>query len=344
VRTESLIVAAATFCIAFLLTAWVRRHALARGQMDIPNTRSSHVTPTPRGGGLAIVVTATAAFLALAATGLLPARVAIALAGGGVAVAAVGYVDDRLQTSAAVRLVVHLAAAVWGLAWLGGLPPLSFGGVPLSLGWAGQLLGVLGIVWMLNLFNFMDGLDGIAASEGAFIGWGGALLATVSAIGPSVAAASAAFGAACLGFLVWNWPPARIFMGDVGSGYLGFTLAILALAASAERPVAFWVWLILGGVFIVDATATLIRRSFRGDRVYEAHCSHAYQWLARRWGSHLQVTLSVLAVNVLWLLPCAWLAVSHARSADLICVAALLPLVVIAIVAGAGKREIPSRE
>jgi Fuc2NAc and GlcNAc transferase len=186
----------------------------------------------------------------------------------------------------------------------------------------------------------MDGIDGIAASEAAFVSGAAAFLG-LSAMQAGVAPAAAVFCAAACGFLLWNWPPARIFMGDVGSGYLGFVISVLALAATRNDPVAVWVWLILGGVFFVDATVTLGRRTARGDRVYEAHRSHAYQWLARRWGKHLPVTLAVLTVNVLWLLPAAWFASRHPGIAAWVVLAAYLPLAVLVVAAGAGKAEQP---
>jgi Fuc2NAc and GlcNAc transferase len=154
-----------------------------------------------------------------------------------------------------------------------------------------------------------------------------------------VAALGLVLAPSCLGFLVWNWSPAKIFMGDIGSGYLGYLIAIIALAAVDESPDALWPWLILGGAFFVDATVTLVRRIVRGDRVYEAHQRHAYQWLARRWRSHKIVTVSMIAVNLLWLLPCACAAVLNPRLATWIAIGALSPLVVVAIAAGAGRRE-----
>jgi Fuc2NAc and GlcNAc transferase len=148
-----------------------------------------------------------------------------------------------------------------------------------------------------------------------------------------------AFAAACGGFLAWNWPPAKIFMGDVGSGYLGYAIAVLALAAARENSVALLVWLILGAVFFVDATVTLLRRLARRERVYEAHRSHAYQWLARRWQSHRRVTVAVLLVNFFWLLPCALVAVRHPVWAGWMVVLAIVPVTVAALLAGAGRAE-----
>jgi Fuc2NAc and GlcNAc transferase len=261
----------------------------------------------------------------------------MAIAGGGVLVAIVGLLDDRRRLSAAVRFAVHLAAAGWALLWLGGLGPLRVGDHVVVFGWSGYMLGVLGIAWVLNLFNFMDGIDGIAASEATFVAWSGAVL--TAPLSSCAAAAALIFGSACLGFLPWNWPPARIFMGDVGSGYLGYVVGVLALAATRENPAAVWIWLILGGVFFVDATVTLLRRLLRGERVYEAHRSHAYQWLARRWGSHGRVTVAVMMLNLIWLLPCAFLVTLHPDHAVAIVVVALVPLVALAIAAGSGRRE-----
>jgi len=128
-------------------------------------------------------------------------------------------------------------------------------------------------------------------------------------------------------------------MGDVGSGYLGYVIAVLALASTRDNPISLWVWLILGGVFFVDATVTLLRRASRGEPIHQAHCSHAYQWLARRWGSHRRVTVAVMMLNLIWLLPCALSVTLHPDHALGIVVVALVPLVALAVVAGAGRRE-----
>jgi Fuc2NAc and GlcNAc transferase len=193
----------------------------------------------------------------------------------------------------------------------------------------------------MNLFNFMDGTDGIAASEAIFVLCGGALLGVLSG-SAQVCWAALLCATACLGFLLWNWAPARIFMGDVGSGYLGYVIAVLALAATRANPAALWAWLILGGVFFVDATVTLLRRLARGERPHEAHRSHAYQWFARRWDSHAKVTCAVLAVDLLWLLPCAVFALRAPSFAAATAMVALLPLVLLACVVS-GRRELPQR-
>lgn len=337
---EAALIAGFAFLCSVLLTRVVRKAALSRRLLDIPNERSSHRNPTPRSGGLAIVVATTAVTSALTFMGALDSKVFFALTGGGLAVAASGLVDDYRSVAPATRLVVHVIAACWALAWLGGFPPLRLGEHVVDLGWVGQVLGVLGIVWTLNLFNFMDGIDGIAAAEAMFVSWSGALLMVLVGSAAGLTMASVAFGAACSGFLVWNWPPARIFMGDVGSGYIGYVLAILAMAVARSNDVALYVWLILGGVFLVDATVTLLRRLLRRRRVYEAHRSHAYQRLARQWASHKRVTIVATVVNVVWLLPCALATIAHPRYAGWIALAALAPLVVAALTVGAGKDEV----
>jgi Fuc2NAc and GlcNAc transferase len=331
-------IAVAVMAASALVTGWVRREAVRRLWLDIPNARSSHRVPTPRGGGLGIVIASGAGFLALWLIGAIGTNLCAALLGGGLAVALIGFRDDRQPVAAGLRLAVHFGAAAWALAWLGGVPPMQFGARLVDLGIIGDVLGAVAIVWTLNLFNFMDGIDGLAASEASFIAFAGAWLAAGAAIG-KVPAASVVFGAACIGFLPWNWPPAKIFMGDVGSGYVGYVLALLALVAMWQSPVALFAWLSLGAVFFVDATITLLRRALRGERAHEAHRSHAYQWLARSWGSHGRVTLAAMALNAGLLLPLAWSCLEEPRHAAGWLGIAMMALTAIALLAGAGRAE-----
>ncbi len=239
----------------------------------------------------------------------LPWGATFALLGAGTSVALVGFLDDHGHIAARWRLLLHFGAAIWALFWLGGLPPVQLFGVSLALGWIGHVLAAFYLVWVLNLYNFMDGIDGIAGVEVITVCLGGALLYWLKghadlAIFPLLLAAASA------GFLYWNFPPAKIFMGDAGSGFLGITLGVLSLQAAAFDANWFWAWLILLGVFIVDATYTLLRRLLRGDKVYEAHRSHAYQFASRHFGRHLPVTLGVATINLVWLLPLAlWVGV-----------------------------------
>jgi Fuc2NAc and GlcNAc transferase len=338
VAPEALVISVLALAVSASLTTAVRRMSWAHGLLDVPNERSSHSTTTPRGGGVSIVIAATLALLLLRWTDAIGTRLLLALIGGGSVVAAVGFLDDHHRVRPGIRLMVHSVAALWALLCLGGLPPLEFGHRLIDLGWAGQGLALVAIVWILNLFNFMDGIDGIAASEAVFIACAGALLGLAYASASGVPAAALAVGAASLGFLLWNWPPATIFMGDVGSGYLGYAIAVMALAATRDNPGALWTWLILGGVFFIDATVTVVRRAIRRERLHLAHRGHAYQRLAQRWGSHQLVTIAVIALDIAWLLPCALLAALYPQAASWIVPGALAPLIVLAFALGSGAR------
>ena len=314
----------------------MRRYALAKRMLDVPNARSSHAVSTPRGGGVAIAISFAVVFSIV-----VPGQsrdLILVLVPAVLFVAAIGFLDDIRDVRASLRIVVHIGALAWAVFWLedGALAPTLFG---YSLtDWPLQLMVVFVLVWLLNLFNFMDGIDGIAASEAVFVACSGAIVAAVSGQ-TAIALAFALMGAAVLGFLPWNWPPAKIFMGDVGSGFLGAVVGILSYAATLADSSTLWVWPILLAVFMTDATITLGRRFLRGERWYEPHRTHAYQRAALRWG-HLKVTLVVMAINVCWLLPMATLAYLYAKHGFFIAVLAYAPLVLLALLAGAGRREV----
>ncbi|MCK8664742.1 glycosyltransferase family 4 protein [Pseudomonas azerbaijanoccidens] len=326
---------------SFILTAWLRRYALTRSLMDVPNSRSSHSVPTPRGGGVAIVVVFSGVLCAMYAQSLVASSAFFAIAGAGALIAVIGFMDDHGHIDARWRLLGHFAAAIWLLFWIGGLPVVEIGGESFDLGWLGHVLAAFYLVWLLNLYNFMDGIDGIASVEAICVCLGACVLywlsgATELLRAPLLLAVSVA------GFLFWNFPPARIFMGDAGSGFLGIVLGGLSLQASWVSPDLLWGWLILLGVFIVDATFTLFRRLLRGDKVYEAHRSHAYQYASRRFGSHLKVTSVVALINLLWLLPIALGVVRFGLDSSLGLILAYAPLVALAIRFRAGELEAPS--
>jgi Fuc2NAc and GlcNAc transferase len=292
--------------------------------------------PTPRGGGVSIVLVFLLTVLWFVQRGALSSSLGWALIGGGLAVAVAGFLDDHFRVPTRLRLLIHFAAAEWALWWLGGIGPLQLGWISWDWGWLGQLVALVGLVWMINLYNFMDGIDGLAGMEALCVSALGGLLLAWSGLG-GLAEGALVLAAASAGFLVWNWPPAKIFMGDVGSGFLGFVFGVLAIASAKERPWLLWPWLILLSVFIVDSTLTLMRRLITGAQWYEAHCSHAYQHAARRWGSHSRVTLTIAAVNVAWLFPLALGAYVWPAVGPLFAVVALAPLVYVAFRYDAGQ-------
>lgn len=309
--------------------------------MDIPNARSSHSAPTPRGGGLAIVISYLLGLPVLGLMDILSWCSISALLGAGILVALVGFLDDQGHIAARWRLIAHFCAAAWILAWFGGVFPLALFGTTFAVGWVETGLAAIYLVWLLNLYNFMDGIDGIASVEAICVCAGGALLYILSGY-PALAAVPLLLAASVAGFLFWNFPPAQIFMGDVGSGFLGIILGALSLQAGWLFPEFFWSWIIMLGVFICDATFTLIRRLLRGDKIYEAHRSHAYQYAARQFGRHLPVTLTVGAINLIWLLPLSLLV--GFKKIDILVgiIISYAPLVLLMVKYRAGELEVKS--
>jgi Fuc2NAc and GlcNAc transferase len=282
--------------------------------VDIPNERSSHSSPTPRGGGLAIIITVLGGIVVAGVMGWITRDLALALAGGGTMIATVGWIDDHRDVPARTRFAVQLAAAGWAIYWLGGMPTLSVGIATLHLGLVGTILGILGIVWAINLYNFVDGIDGLAAGEAITTGTiAGLMLLAMGHIG--LAMISLLIAAASTGFLPLNWAPAKLFMGDVGSGTLGYFFAVLSIASENAGAVPVLIWVLLLGAFVFDATVTLFRRIGNGERWYQAHHSHAYQRMVQAGKSHAQVSSMILGINlvlaglaiVAWLLPALFL-------------------------------------
>lgn len=310
-----MLVAVCSSAVSFLVTAWVRRVAIQRGLLDIPNTRSSHAVATPRGGGLGIV----AGFLVILATliyqGKFPLVSGMVILGGTFAIAMLGWIDDVHRLSAAKRLVVHLVIASITVITLGGFEHLRMGSSVAQLGWPGSILAVIGLVWLINLYNFMDGIDGLASAEAVTVSLALSILGAgmfASQIGFSLA--TLALAAASTAFLVWNWSPAKVFMGDAGSAALGFAFGALALTGEIHQGVPLLVLILLLGVFVVDATLTLIDRLRRGENITHAHRDHVYQRLVQAGWSHRHVTLGAIAINVILLWPAAWMATLESRA------------------------------
>jgi Fuc2NAc and GlcNAc transferase len=322
---------------AILVTGLIRRHAPRCGLLDVPNVRSSHHSAVPRGGGLAVALIVLATALILALLRGLPGAEALAWLGGGSLMAGVGLLDDRGGLSVRGRLLAQLLAALCAL-WVCDAFPLDHGmHGSTMLRIATWLAGAIAIVWAINLFNFMDGIDGLAGQQALFV----ATAALFLGAGPPAGAEGwmlYSVAGATAGFLVWNWAPARIFMGDAGSSFLGFALALAAVATSCNGSLSLWTWLILQTAFIADATVTVCVRALRRERIYTAHRQHAYQRLARHWRSHARVSLAFTCVNVVWLLPLAAASVARPDLAARLALIALVPLCIVAVVFGAGRQ------
>lgn len=304
--------------------------------MDIPNERSSHSVPTPRGGGIGIVLAFLLASLALMHWGVMPTNLMWALVGGGLTLAIEGFFDDHFVLSVRVRIIIQTAAAAWALWQLNGAAAPNLHEIALVSWWIHQLISLISLVWMINLYNFMDGIDGLAGTEALCVSGFGGLLLFWSGFG-GMAQGAWSLAAASAGFLVWNWPPAKIFMGDAGSGFLGFVLGVFAISSAIKRPWMLWPWLILLSVFIVDSTVTLLRRWMNREQWYQAHCSHAYQHAARRWNSHSTVTIAVAAINLAWLFPLACAACVWQTGGPVLAAIAGVPLVFLAFWYNAGR-------
>lgn len=261
------------------LTVWLlSRGRAARIALDHPNQRSLHATPIPRTGGLGVVAGVAAGWVAVGGT--LP----VALWGGAALLAALSFFDDRYGLPTSVRFLAHIAAAVWLVATLGP-------------GWNLWLwpLAVAAMVWMTNLYNFMDGSDGLAGGMALF-GFGFFAIAAATHGQPDLALATLTLAAAALGFLAFNFPPARVFMGDAGSIPLGFVAAGFGMLGAVRCAWPAWFPILVFSPFIVDATVTLLRRGWRGEKVWHAHKEHYYQRLIRMGWSHRKTALAEYAV------------------------------------------------
>lgn len=275
-----------SWLIIYLLTIFSHRIKI----LDHPNERSLHSMPIPRTGGLAIFLAVLFGVLVITFEYEMKPLIYYFLIGGGV-VMLVSFIDDCINLNAGIRLAAHILATF----------PIIYGGILFDsthvtgIQWAlptsiSIVLSVVLIVWLINLYNFMDGIDGLAAGMvifgfstfALFGGMAGNELFTVFNL---------IIVAATLGFLIFNFPPARIFMGDVGSSTLGFFAAGFLLWGSKDGIFPFWIGVLILSPFIIDATVTLIRRLFRGDKIWQAHKTHYYQRIAQRWGHKKTVLL-----------------------------------------------------
>jgi Fuc2NAc and GlcNAc transferase len=283
----------AAFVVSLAVVCAIERRARVLGLIDLPNARSSHVEPRPRGGGLGIVAGVVVALALMAAFGVGPSASTVIVLAGALLVAASGLWDDVRGLGVGPRLVVQTTAAVWVVAMCGGVDRLPLPSpADLPLGVAGIALAVVWIVAVTNFFNFMDGADGLAAGQGIVT-----LAALAAALWPDgVAFVALATAVATMAFLSRNWAPARIFMGDVGSAFLGFLLAALPFATPPDaRPDVVFVVGISLSLFLFDPIVTLVARTRRGEPIGVAHREHVYQRLIVPGRPHGRVVFALVA-------------------------------------------------
>ena len=323
------------FAAAWLVERAVLAVALRRGLLVVPDERSSHVRPTPGIGGIAFVLPVLVWSAAGAAGGYAPAT--LLLVGGGM-LALLGLVDDLVALRARVRFPVHLAAVALALYLLPWSERLVVEPIAVDSRWlVGTIVG-LGLLWLVNLYNFMDGIDGYAATQ-CLIVCGGVLLLAPTLEGWLFGTLALLAGATCA-FLWFNWAPAQIFMGDVGSGFLGYTIGVAAAVLDGSGILPFVATMLLLTGFWFDATYTLCVRMLTRQRFADPHRSHLYQKLAARIG-HSRTTVGLAVYGAVWLLPLAWLCVRLPQWQWLWVMIASVPMLALCVRFRAGLAETP---
>ena len=282
----------ALFLFSLLLTFFIKYIALKKSLLAVPNERSSHIVPTPHGGGIAIAVTWFLGLLYLFTCRGMDARLFEALLVG-ILLSSVSFLDDLYELSPKKRLLTQAFVSGMGLYLLGGLSYIDMGLFVLENQILTNGIAFLGIMWCINLYNFLDGIDGYAGSEAIFLGFAGWLLVGGDYFLVLIASV--------LGFLVWNWQRAKIFMGDVGSTLLGYNIAIFALY-SQNNGTSILIWLTLFGLFWFDATLTLWRRYRNYEKLSCAHKKHAYQRLTQSGWTHQKVVMASIVLNMVLLI------------------------------------------
>lgn len=276
--------------VSFSLTFLVKVIAQKKLLIDIPNERSSHVTPTPRGGGLAIAISWFAGISYLNFTGNMDVNLYYALLSG-ILISGISFLDDIYTLKSLPRMIIHAISTLIALYFIGGLKVIDFGFFTIENTIILTILAFIGIIWFINLFNFIDGIDGHSSGGALFIA-----LALFFFVKDTVLLVLAA---AVLGFLPWNWQKAKIFMGDIGSTLLGFTMAVLLIYYNNHEQFSIVSGLIITAVFWFDATFTLIKRFLNKENIGQAHRKHAYQRIVQFGFSHQKTVLIVALINLI---------------------------------------------
>ncbi|WP_305863597.1 MraY family glycosyltransferase [Aliarcobacter butzleri] len=276
--------------ISFSLTYFIKNYMIKKSLVATVNERSSHTIPTPHGGGIAISITWFIGLIYLYFTAQIEINLFYALLFGFI-ISIVSFFDDIYELSPKLRLLVQSIVAFAGLYSLGGFETLTFGIFDISNPIITNIFAFFMIIWFINLYNFLDGINGYAGSQAIFLALAGFVLFGDNHFLVLVMAV--------LGFLYWNWNKAKIFMGDVGSTLLGYNIAIFTIYYANEESTNFWIWIILFGVYWFDATLTLIRRKLNKEKLSQAHKKHGYQRLTQSGWSHYKVTNYSIGLNII---------------------------------------------
>ncbi|MFK5882075.1 MAG: glycosyltransferase family 4 protein [Sulfurospirillum sp.] len=280
------------FLLSFILTYVIKNIALKKSMFDIPNERSSHSVPIPHGGGIALALTWFIGLIYLYMHDLIQKDLFLALFFG-IIISFVSFLDDIYKLSPKIRLFVQFFVSGCALYISGGLSKIDFGFYAIDNQIFTNIFAIFMMVWFINLYNFLDGIDGYAGSEAIFLGLAGYLLFSNAVFLVLIAAVG--------GFLLWNWQKAKIFMGDVGSTLLGYNVAVFTLFYQ-NNGTSFLVWMILFSLFWFDATLTLYRRYKNGEKLSLAHKKHAYQRLNQSGWSHQKVVMYSILLNLILLI------------------------------------------
>lgn len=276
--------------ISFFLTYFIKNYMIKKSFVASVNERSSHTVPTPHGGGIAIAITWFIGLFYLFFIGQIEENLFYALLFGAV-ISIVSFFDDIYELSPKLRLIIQAIVAIGGLYFLGGFETLTFGIFDIQNPIFTNIFAFFMIIWFINLYNFLDGINGYAGSEAVFLSLAGFILFGGNHF--------LVLAVAVLGFLYWNWNKAKIFMGDVGSTLLGYNIAIFTIYYANQEPTNFWIWIILFSVYWFDATLTLIRRKLNKEKLSQAHKKHAYQRLTQAGWSHYKVTNYSIVLNII---------------------------------------------
>jgi UDP-N-acetylmuramyl pentapeptide phosphotransferase/UDP-N-acetylglucosamine-1-phosphate transferase len=275
--------------LSFILTWLIKLYAVRNNMEVVPNDRSLHDMPTPKGGGIAIILTWYTGISILFFSGIIERDLFLALLSG-ILLAIVSLIDDIRGLRPGIRLIVQFLTAILAFYFLKGLRPLIIPEISFNYNYVVYPIAIVGMVWFINLFNFMDGVDGFASLEAIII---------CSVIFVFTWSLASILLIACItGFLYWNWPKASIFMGDVGSTQLGFILVVFGIYYHNAFEFSILNWIMLTSPFWFDATLTLFRRWRNGEKLSEAHRKHVYQRMVQAGSSHERVNVYLLYINM----------------------------------------------